>query len=125
LVLLAFMHFVLFSDVQADIFRWDNGQLIPGTEAITPGPGVQLNDRQLIYASVGSTDLSNANFSNSNLTNAYLHESTLTGANLSGAVVKWAGFGDTTSRGFTKEQLYSTASYQARNLQGSSSYRDM
>ena len=28
---------------QADIFRWDNGQLIPGTEGITPGPGVNLS----------------------------------------------------------------------------------
>jgi hypothetical protein len=24
--------------VQADIYRWDDGQLIPGTEGITPGP---------------------------------------------------------------------------------------
>ena len=23
----------------ADIHRWDNGQVIPGTEGITPGPG--------------------------------------------------------------------------------------
>ena len=28
---------------QADIFRWDNGQLIPGTEVITPGPGADLS----------------------------------------------------------------------------------
>jgi hypothetical protein len=27
---------------RADIFRWDNGQLIPGTQGITLGPGVQL-----------------------------------------------------------------------------------
>ena len=27
----------------ADIYRWDNGQVIPGTEGITPGPGVQLD----------------------------------------------------------------------------------
>jgi hypothetical protein len=24
---------------RADIFRWDSGQVIPGTERITPGPG--------------------------------------------------------------------------------------
>jgi len=27
---------------RADIYRWDNGWLIPGTEGITPGPAVQL-----------------------------------------------------------------------------------
>ena len=27
---------------RADIYRWDNGQVIPGTEGITPGPGVDL-----------------------------------------------------------------------------------
>ena len=53
-----------------------------------------------------------------NLSNAYLGGSTLTNADLSGATVTGANFDDTTSRGFTKEQLYSTASYQAKNLQG-------
>ena len=28
---------------QADIFRWDNGELIPGSQRFTPGPGVNLN----------------------------------------------------------------------------------
>ena len=37
---------------------------------------------------------------------------------MSGAVVTGAYFYNTTSHGFTKEQLYSTASYQAENLQG-------
>src|SRR5687767_7641393 len=31
---------ILPAAAQADIFRWDNGQLIPGTEGIMPGPGV-------------------------------------------------------------------------------------
>jgi hypothetical protein len=30
---------------QADIYRWDNGQLIPGTQGITPGPGVNFSQR--------------------------------------------------------------------------------
>ena len=63
-------------------------------------------------------DLSGWDFSGQNLTNADLCSSTLTNADLSGATVTGADFGDTTSRGFTKEQLYSTASYQAKNLQG-------
>ena len=42
----------------------------------------------------------------------------LTNANLAGALVTGRNFAETTSRGFTKEQLYSTASYQQKNLQG-------
>jgi uncharacterized protein YjbI with pentapeptide repeats len=126
------------SACQADVFRWDNDQLIPGTEGITPGPGVQLNDRALEFANLQSKNLTGANFGQSNLTNAWFMSSTLTnadlaGANLSraglsfttlanadltGAIVTGASFDVTTSRGFTKEQLYSTASYQAKHLQG-------
>ena len=58
---------------QADIFRWDNGQLIPGTEGITPGPGVNLSSpygewsspqRNLRFADFsGGLDLTEASFS--------------------------------------------------------------
>jgi uncharacterized protein YjbI with pentapeptide repeats len=120
--------------IRADIFRWDNGELIPGTAGVTPVPGVDLqvwntDSHNLQYADFSAgLDLSRANFRSSwldythfqgaNLTNAYLYQSTLTNANLSGATVKGANFDYTTTRGFTKEQLYSTASYQAKNLQG-------
>jgi uncharacterized protein YjbI with pentapeptide repeats len=42
----------------------------------------------------------------------------MAGANLTGAVVRGAIFGSTTSKGFSAGQLYSTASYQAHDLQG-------
>jgi hypothetical protein len=61
-------------------------------------------------------NLTGANLSGQNLANAALSYSTLTGADLSGAVVTRAWF--STSLGFTKEQLYSTASYQAKDLRG-------
>jgi hypothetical protein len=44
--------------------------------------------------------------------------STLTKANLSGALVTGANFSITTEYGFTKQQLYSTDSYQTKNLAG-------
>jgi uncharacterized protein YjbI with pentapeptide repeats len=153
---------------QADIFRWDNGQLIPGTEGITPGPGVDLgsasgqwnspqrnlrfadfssgldltlaifynswlddsrfNGANLTRANLVGASLTNADLSGTNLTNASLGfagcpiacggVAILTNANLSGAVVTGAQFDGNTSFGFTKEQLYSTASYQQRNLGG-------
>ncbi len=104
--------------LHADIIRWDNGQLVPGTEAITPGPGVHLDHRQLQYALLTSQDLSGADFEASNLTRAKLNNSTLTKANLmgtnlttanlsssrlanadlTGAIVTGATFNDTTSR---------------------------
>src|SRR5688572_7252822 len=61
---------------QADIFRWDNGELIPGTEDIRPGPGVDLSSpmgewnspqRNLRFADFWGggpgLDLTEANFS--------------------------------------------------------------
>jgi uncharacterized protein YjbI with pentapeptide repeats len=138
----------LTSACQADIFRWDNGQLIPGTEGITPGPGVQLDEFELEFAQFSQTNLSEATFqlanlngadlSGANLTDAWLYGSKLTDANLSGASLAGASlafarlagadfdganvagvfFAAPTEGGFTKEQLYSTASYQAKDLHG-------
>ena len=52
----------------SDIFRWDNGQLIPGTAGITPAPGVQLARMDLQYAELSGIDLTNADFEDSDLT---------------------------------------------------------
>ena len=77
--------------LHADIYRWDTGAVVPGTEGITPGPGVQLDHIELEYARLGgwnpgeAMDLTGANFEASNLTIANLSSSTLTNANLAGA----------------------------------------
>jgi uncharacterized protein YjbI with pentapeptide repeats len=140
---------------QADIFRWDNGQLIPGTEGITPGPGVNLSYFSLPFANFfGGLDLTEANFfdssldntrlnganltranltyvsltnadlSGTNLTDAALEGADLTNANFAGAVVAGSNFalipiawGGIEGSGITLPQLYSTASYQQKNLQ--------
>ena len=47
--------------VRADIYRWDTGEVIPGTEGIEPGPGVQLDHMDLEYASLWEEDLTGAN----------------------------------------------------------------
>ena len=70
---------------QPGVFRWDNSQLIPGTEGIAPGPGVQLDHRELAFASLWRQDLSGSRFDLSHLTSAYLSSSVLTNANLTGA----------------------------------------
>jgi hypothetical protein len=162
---------------QADIFRWDNGELIPGTEGITPGPGVgfdycpwtclprdlrfadfsggldlteanfyptwldnsrfnganltgarlasaslrnaDLSGTNLTNASLYGANLTNADLSGANLTDAELPYATLTNANFAGAVVAGAEFrGAWAGTGITLPQLYSTASYQQRNLRG-------
>ncbi|MFO0897978.1 MAG: pentapeptide repeat-containing protein [Pirellulales bacterium] len=119
---------------RAQILRWDNGQVIPGAEGITPGPGVQLDQwntdaHNLRFADfAGSLDLSQANFhaswlesarfTGANLAGARLEAASLAAADLSGVVVKGASLADITSRGFTQDQLKSTASYQAKDLQG-------
>jgi uncharacterized protein YjbI with pentapeptide repeats len=134
---------------RADIFRWDNGQLIPNTAGITPGPRVQLYNRQLEYARLEAVDLADSNFSftnmthsdlagsnftnarlaganltdanlaGANLTNADLDYATLSGANLTGTIFSGATFNYTTILGgLTKEQFYSTANYQQKDLRG-------
>ena len=114
---------------RADIYRWDNGQLIPGTEGITPGPATEIGARALQFAELSNTnltrssfydrmrhgsDLTGARFTNSNLSYTVLAASNLSGADFAGATIigtyLWA------TQGFTKEQLYSTASYQAKDL---------
>src|SRR5688500_16359674 len=103
--------------VYADIFRWDDGKLVPGTQGLTPGPGVQLDHRELPFASLLDLKLTGANFNSSKLSFARFTRSTLTGTDFSGANVAGARFSQTTSRGFTPSQLYSTASYQNKKLE--------
>ena len=127
---------------EADMFRWDNGELIPGTEGLIVSPGVQLSDRELEYADFNNLNLSGAAFQDSNLrhalfgyafhfpdgsslndvsfeksdlTAAQLGNARLTNADFNGAIVTGAEFGG--SR-LSREQLYSTASYTNRELQG-------
>ena len=117
IMLTIFFALTTFDLVRADIYRWDNGQPIPGTTGITLGPGVQLDHLDLAYASLDRVNLTGATFRASNLSHAHLYLSWLTDADLSAAVVADAVFHHTTDRGFTREQLYSTASYHERNLQ--------
>ena len=141
LVLLAFLCMST-TATHADIYRWDNGALIPGSEGIEPGPGVNLSsswwwatpqgpwntdEQNLRNANFAGKDLSHSNFSRSwleiadfseaNLSDAHFNSSVLANVNLADALITGASFGETTPGGFTKEQLYSTASYQANNLQ--------
>ena len=113
---------------RAEIYRWDTGEVIAGTEGVEPRPGIHLRGFDLQYAALSGLDFSNADLHGSNLSHADLSDSTFTNAQLSGtrvtgvnfqnARIVGAAFQETTSRDFTKEQLYSTASYQERNLQG-------
>jgi uncharacterized protein YjbI with pentapeptide repeats len=126
----------LAASARADIFQWkydrnDNkvqsATLAPDGAGVDAVPGAELGDRDLtmayligvnltgaslFHSTLNSADLSlanlaGANLGSSSLTNAKLSSATLTGADLSGAVVASASFSSTTSRGFTKEQLYS------------------
>ena len=82
---LCYLLVVLSATARADIYRGDNGQLIKGTEGITPGPGVVLGHHELAFAALSERDLTGARFDFSNLTSAWLYSSTLTDANLAGA----------------------------------------
>ena len=62
------------------------------------------------------SDLTNANFTDANLNSASFGCATLTNANFTNATIKNASFDSTV--GFIKEQLYSTASYKNKDLEG-------
>src|SRR5438132_1473554 len=105
--------------VRADIFRWDNSQLVPGTTGTNLIPGVDLSNwntggHQLEYANFAA-NLSYANFYGSDLNNALFPSATatLTGANFTNATILGTNFSGMTSHGFTSAQLYSTATYVA------------
>jgi hypothetical protein len=91
----------LYSPVHSDIYRWDTGQLIPGTEGITPGPGAQLDRRFLEFANLSQQDLSRATFAWSNLTDASFIESPLTATDFTNARIVGARF----SRRLTKKPV--------------------
>ena len=73
--------------------------------------GQNLSNANLSYGT-----LTSANFTGANLSSARLYYDTLTGATLTNSTITGADFGRTA--GFTAQQLYSTASYQAGNLAG-------
>lgn len=119
----------LVNSAHAQVYRWNNGQLIPGTSGVKPGPGVRLSGLDLRYADLSAgLDLSGADFQRSgldyahlqgaNLANANLYHTHLETANLTGAVVTGTNFADAAWWGFTAAQLYSTQSYRAKNLSG-------
>ena len=104
--------------VDAEIYRWDNREVIPGTEGIEPGPGVPMSGLNLQYADLRSLDLSRASFESSRLDQANFTDSVLVDAVFVDAVVTGANFWLTTRHGFTQQQLQSTRSYSEKNLKG-------
>ena len=67
---------------------------------------------------LADNDLTGWDFSQQNLSHADFRRAAPPTRFYSGASVRDAQFDDVTSKGFRKEQLYSTASYQERNLHG-------
>ncbi|MFO0912666.1 MAG: pentapeptide repeat-containing protein [Pirellulales bacterium] len=102
------------SIAEAQIYRWDNGQLIPGTESILPAPGAELDHLNLEFARLRPFDLTGATFAQSNISNADFITSNLSNADFTGATIAGARFGSSIGL----EQIYSTASYESGNLSG-------
>ena len=75
-------------------------------------------DKNLSNVDIASNDLSGWDFSNQNLTGTIFSFSNLTSANFANSIITEARLQRTVEIGFTKEQLYSTKSYQDKNLRG-------
>jgi len=81
--------------------------------------GWNFAGQNLENASFSGAGVGNADFSQANLTAVTFEGASLVGTDLTDAVVTGASFANTTlSHGFTKEQLYSTASYKSGDLRG-------
>jgi len=160
------------SPADADIFNFQTGETIPGTEGIVPGPRIDLSDwnrddHNLRFADLQEMDLLNARFTsswldharfrssdlratafldasltsadfsqaeldgsvfdgatltdaslaNADLTNASFETATMDRVDMRGAMIGGANLRGTTLQGMTKEQFYSTASYQSGDIQ--------
>ncbi len=77
--------------------------------------GVDFSGQNLRLASFTGSDLTSANLAGANL-QAGFWGATLLNANFAEATIAPASLPWTTAKGFSKEQLYSTASYKARDL---------
>jgi uncharacterized protein YjbI with pentapeptide repeats len=122
----------------ADIYQWEyinpadpsqgkqqSTTLAPDGVGVDAVPGADLRVRNLTMAYLIGADVERASFygatltdadlRQANLTNSDFYVATLNGANLTGAEVRGARFRYTN---FTAVQLYSTASYQSRDLTG-------
>ena len=73
-----------------------------------------LREANLTHAVLYSADLTNSDLRGANLTRTNLHYADLSNADMRGAVIEGARFEGTT--GFSREQLYSTLSYQQNLL---------
>jgi len=106
------------SQTRANIYEWgirgdgtgQSSTVCPGGSGVYAVPNADLTGRDLRMAYLIGADLYRANLSGANL-----YRANLNGANLAGAIVTGTQF---QFADITRLQLYSTASYQARNLQG-------
>jgi uncharacterized protein YjbI with pentapeptide repeats len=67
---------------------------------------------------LGNMNLADADFAGKNLTGAGFTFANLTNANFNDAIISNANFTGTTSKGFTQNQFYRTASYKSGDLSG-------
>jgi uncharacterized protein YjbI with pentapeptide repeats len=108
---------IIAGQVRAELLRVVENRLvpIPGTEGINAVPGADLSGMDLQRAYLSYADLTDATFERSDLRGAFFLQSTLTNANFSDARIEGVVFVETV--GLTPQQVYSTSSYQGRNLQ--------
>lgn len=81
-------------------------------------PNLNFYGQNLNNSVFNRASIHESNFDNANLTNAVFMRANLSGTTFFDAIITGASFVDTTGRGFTKEQLYSTKSYQDCCLKG-------
>ena len=113
----------------ADVLNWQTNEVIPGTEGITPGPGVDFwalnNDGfDLSFADFGGFDLTGGVFDNANLSNALFDGSNLQGASLEYTDLSDADFDDANlERANARGSDLSRATFDAAVIRGVDFYK--
>jgi uncharacterized protein YjbI with pentapeptide repeats len=117
---------------QADIFQWEyinpvdpsqgkrqSTTLAPEGAGVAAVPGANLEFRNLTMAHLIGADLRNASFNAATLTEADFAGAKIGGAKFGESAINFDGVGfSVVGTGITLAQLYSTASYQNRDLSG-------
>lgn len=99
---------------RADVYRWYDGERIPGTEALTPGPNWVVDswnneERNLRFASLGNRDLRD-----SRITNSWLDQANFFGSDLRNSIIE----GVSLTKGTFRESKLNGVSFVNSDLSG-------
>ena len=112
------LYFSVNFPLRGDIVRCDNGEIIPGTEHIVPGPRTSFAGLDIEKADLRELDLTEADFTAASAWDACFNNSILVGANFRNAELDGADFTDADLTHATLFDAYGAANFSGAGLRG-------